>query len=354
MRAGLALLGVVALLAAGCGGSSDEDDAPPAASPAAASGELGPAEDTEITVAIPFPDVSMYSMYVLGTELGYYEEEGLKVKVITADNVSAAVASGSADIGVDSAGAAIEAVRNGIGTTILAGHWCRQNFDFAVQPDVSTVQDLDGKNIVLAGTPGDPAEIQRHRVLKEEGWDLDAVKTKVVYPGPDSATWREFFIAGRVSLMPFYGDDVPALEKHGAKVIVETLRNWANDVHLADPDWLKENPNSAVRFLRATMKANDFIVAPGVGQTPENKDKILDIYEANDFEVEDLRRDGDPWVLGAQLICENLYYDKEAWDTTIETEKLDPLDFDVDLSYLEQAQKLMDRDNAPPVEVSYP
>jgi NitT/TauT family transport system substrate-binding protein len=296
----------------------------------------------------------MYSMYIVGTDLGYYEEEGLTVKVITADDVNAAVASGSADIGVNSAGSAIEAIRNDIGVTILGGHYCRQNFDFAVQPDVNTVEDLDGTDIVLAGTPGDPAEFQRSRVLKEEGWDVDSVDTKVVYPGPDSATWREFFVADKVSLVPFYGDDRPALEEYGAKIIIESIRNWANDVHIVGNDYLEENPNTAVRFLRATIKSVDFMAAPGIGEVPENKDKVLDIYEANDHDVEDLRSQDSPWVLDGHLMCENLYYDKAAWDTTIETEQLDPLDFNVDLSYLEKAQELTDRDNAPASEVSYP
>jgi NitT/TauT family transport system substrate-binding protein len=351
------LLAALTLFVAACGGDDESSSGGgdgEAAATADLSGELGPAEDKEITVAIPFPDITMYSMYIVGTDLGYYEEEGLKVKIITADDVNAAVASGSADIGVNSAGSAIEAIRNDIGVTILGGHYCRQNFDFAVQPDVNSVEDLDGTDVVLAGTPGDPAEFQRARVLKEEGWDLDSIDKKIVYPGPDSATWREFFIAGKVSLVPFYGDDRPALEKYGAKIIIESIRNWANDVHIVGKDYLKENPNTAVRFLRATMKSVDFIAAPGVGELPENKDKVLDIYEANDNDVADLRSQDSPWVLDGHLMCENLYYDKAAWDTTIETEQLDPLDFDVDLSYLEKAQELNDRDNTPVTEISYP
>jgi NitT/TauT family transport system substrate-binding protein len=353
----LLLAALMMMFVAACGDDEEPsggDGGGESAATADLSGELGPAEDKEITVAIPFPDVTMYSMYIVGTDLGYYEEEGLKVKVITADDVNAAVASGSADIGVNSAGAAIEAIRNDIGVTILGGHYCRQNFDFAVQPDVNSVEDLDGTDIVLAGTPGDPAEFQRSRVLKEEGWDVDSVDAKVVYPGPDSATWREFFVADKVSLVPFYGDDRPALEKYGAKIIIESIRNWANDVHIVGEDYLKENPNTAVRFLRATIKSVDFMIAPGVGELPENKDKVLDIYEANDHDVADLRSQESPWVLDGHLMCENLYYDKAAWDTTIETEQLDPLDFSVDLSYLEKAQELTDRDNAPASEISYP
>ncbi len=370
------MLAAVMVFAAACGGEEAPDaggdtaattEAPPAedattvapptedaTTEAPPAEELGPAEDADITVAIPFPDVTMYSMYIVGTDLGYYEEEGLTVEVITADDVNAAVASGSADIGVNSAGAVIEAIRNDIGVTILSGHYCRQNFDFAVQPDLSSVADLDGTDIVLAGTPGDPAEFQRARVLQEEGWDLETIDAKVVYPGPDSATWREFFVAGKVTLIPFYGDDRPALEEYGAKIIIESIRNWANDVHVVGEDYLAANPNTVVRFLRATIKALDFMTAPGIGQVPANKDQVLDIYEANDHDVADLRVQESPWVLDGHLICENLYYDAAAWDTTIETEQLEPLDFSVDLSYLEKAQELTDRDNAPPVEISYP
>lgn len=346
---------VLALLV-GCSGSASGDGEP--VQPAdLGEGEPGDAEDTEITVAIPFPDITMYSMYVVGTDLGYFEEEGLTVEVITADNVNAAVSSGSADIGVESAGAVIEAVRGGVEVAPLAGHFCRQNFDFAVQPDLDSVEDLDGTDIVLAGTSGDPAEFQRAEVLAEEGWDIETVDVDVVYPGPDSATWREFFVNGQVSLIPFYGDDRPALEEYGANIVIETLRPWANDLHVAGRDWLAENPNSAVRFLRAVMKSVDFITAPGVGQAPENKDEVLDIYEANDFEVADLRSQDSPWVLDGHLACPNLYLDEEAWDITIETQQLEPLPFDehADLAYLTKAQELMERDNELPAEeLTYP
>ncbi len=98
----------------------------------------------------------------------------------------------------------------------------------------------------------------------------------------------------------------------------------------------------------------DFIVAPGVGEIPENKDKVLAIYRDNDFDTKDLEANTGPYGLDAQVRCENLYYDEAAWDQSIKSDSLEPLDFDMDLSYLEQAQKLMDRDNAPPEEIEFP
>ena len=127
-------------------------------------------------------------------------------------------------------------------------------------------------------------------------------------------------------------------------------------MHIAGDDWLEENPNAAVRFLRATIKSRRLHRPPRAWvRCPENKDKVLDIYEANDFDVADLRAQDSPWVLDGHLRCENLYYDKAAWDTTIETQQLDPLDFDnVDLSYLEKAQELRPGQPASTDEISYP
>lgn len=345
-------LAVFALLA-GCAASGDTSA--DAETVELADGEPGEPEDTEITVAIPFPDVTMYSMYVLATDLGYYEEEGLTVEVITADNVTAAVASGSADIGVDSTGTVIEAIRGGVEIDLVSGHYCRQNFDFAVQPDIGSVEDLAGSSIVLAGTPGDPAEFQRALVLKEEGWDLEGVDVEIVYPGPGSESWTEFFVNDRITLQPFYGDDRPALEEHGAKFPVEALRNWANDVMVAGTSYAQSNPNTLVRFLRATLKAVDFVTAPAPGEFPANVTEVLDIYEANEFDVEALRDSDSPWVLDGHLTCQNLYFDAEAWDTTVETQNLQPIEFDdSQLVYLEKAQELLGLDNSGPAELPYP
>ncbi|MFF2495378.1 ABC transporter substrate-binding protein [Agromyces sp. NPDC058064] len=353
-RSGRAAIVAVASLAllAGCAASSGADPAEPVE---LAAGEPGAAEDTDITVAIPFPDITMYSMYVLATDLGYYEEEGLTVEVITADNVTAAVASGSADIGVESTGTVIEAIRGGVEVDLVSGHYCRQNFDFAVQPGVESVDDLDGTSVVLAGTPGDPAEFQRKRVLKEEGWDLDTVNVEVVYPGPGSESWTEFFVNDKISLQPFYGDDRPALEEHGAEFPVEALRNWANDVMVSGSSYVAENPNTMVRFLRATLKATDYMTAPAPGEFPENVDSVLDIYEANDFDVSALRGSDSVWVLDGHLACQNLYFGTEAWDTTVETQELQPIEFDESqLVYLEKAQELLGLDNEGPETLPYP
>lgn len=346
----------VSALLVGCAGPSSDAEGDASVPSVPVDGEVGPAEVSSITFAIPFPDVTMTSRILVGTALGYFEEEGLSVEVITAQDVNAALSSGSADIGIVSSGAAVEALRTGVAVDVLSGALCRDTFSFAVQPDVDSVADLAGSPVVLAGTAGDPKEAQRARVLAEEGWDLDSAGVEVVYPGPGSDTWREFFVNDRVDLMPFYGDDRAALEEYGANVIVETIRDWPGQIHVAGQGWLEANPNAAIRFLRANMKAAEYIVEPGIGEVPENLDSILDIYEDNDLDVSELEGQEDPWVLDGQLLCPNMYFSEDVWDTIIETQDLESLDFEsnVDLSYLLKAQEMVGLDNNGIASVIFP
>jgi NitT/TauT family transport system substrate-binding protein len=348
-----AAIGMVAsLVLAACGGGTTT----PSAQSSTGGGDFGAPEQTEITVAIPFPDPVMYSMYIIATEEGYYEEEGLTVEIITADDPNAAVVSDSADIGVQSAGAVVEAIRGDLPIEIIGGHLCRQRYSFAVQPDVETVEDLAGKDVVVAGTSGDPVENERMRILREAGWDLSTVDVNQVYPGPDSATGREFFLAGRVALVYFYADDIAALEEYGANFPVDELRNWPNDLHVAREGWADENPNTAARFLRATIRGAQFFVAPEVGQQQENKERILEIYEQYEFDTEAYLSSDSPYALATESFCPNLYYDEAAWNTTIETQQLDPLEpgDGINIDALLAAQQSLGMGNDPAPEVPWP
>lgn len=361
----IAILSVLALVAAACGGDDGESTttAAPDTETTSGGGDDGggdTGELTALTVAVPFPDIVMFNMYAVAEGQGYYEEEGLTVEVITADDVRAAVVSGSVDIGVDSAGSAIEGVRSDIGFQIIAGHHCRQGFSFAVQPEVSDVSDLDGTDIVLAGTAGDPAAFEREKVLALNGWDLSTVETNQVFPGPGSDTWREFFIADQVTLIPFFGDDRPALEEDGAKFIVDDVLAFPNDVHLAETNWVAENPDVVEGFLRATMKAIEFYTAPQVGEIPENHADVMTLWrdagldDAADFAEANV---DSPWSIDAGNVCPNLYYDEVAWNLTISNQNLEPLDFEgtgVNLEHMLAAQASLGIDNSEPIGITFP
>ena len=271
--------------------------------------------------------------------------------MVTADDTVAAVVSGSADIGIQSAGAAILAADQGLDAEIIASHSCRQAFAFAVQPEVKSAEDLAGKDIVLAGTPGDPAEFEREKVLKEAGWDVKAAGVNLVNPGPGSDSWREFFLADKVSLVPYYGDDRPFLVEDGASFPVTEIRAWPNDVFVTKSGWSDENPNTAGQFLRSMMKATAFLAAPGLGEQPSNEARILEIYKANEADTSLQEANDSAYRFGPENYCDNLYYDQAAWDTTISGQNLDvKVGFEdgTNLAALKAAQAALGMDNHVP------
>ncbi len=347
LAAPLAMAGALALAA----GPAFAQDASAPADP------FGPAEKAALTIAIPFPDIVMYGRYFIADAEGYFADEGITVDVVTADDTVAAVVSGSADIGVQSAGAALLAANEGLPVRVIGSHSCRQSFNFAVQPDITSAADLAGKDIVLAGTAGDPAQFEREKVLAEAGWDVSGVGANVVYPGPDSATWRQFFLAGSVALMPFYEDDRLALEEYGASFPISEVKAWPNDSYVASVDWLAQNPNAAGRFLRAVMRATQFLQAPGLGELPANKDRVLEIYRANEVDTAAQEANSGVYSLQAYNYCPNLYYGQEAFDTTLANQQLDvdvTFEGSSDLGPLLAAQGSLGLANDPPADIAWP
>lgn len=318
---------------------------------------FGEPEKTKLVVAIPFPDITMYQKYYIADAEGYLADAGLEIEIVTADDTVAAVISGSADLGIQSTGAAILAADVGLDVDIVGGHSCRQRFSFATQPSITSAADLAGRDIVLAGTAGDPAQFERERVLKEAGWDVLGEGANAVFPGPDSATWREFFLVDSVALMPFYQDDLLALEEAGAAFPIDELKAWSNDVYVAKEGFAEANPNTLGRFFEAVMKGTDYLIAPAVGEAPANKDRIIEIFQANDADTTDMEATESAFTFGTESICPNLYYDEAAWNQTIETQSLDvsaAYADSVNLDALMAAQAALGLNNDPPVDIAWP
>ncbi len=353
----------LSVIVAACSGSSPSSLASSAAtsgeepSTPASSGEIGAPEQPDLTIAIPYSDGGLEQRYFVAREKGYLDNAGLTVKVIPADDTRAAVVGGSADIGMEGAGSVIDAINSGLGIEIIAGHACRQSYSFAVQAGINSVSDLAGKDVLLSDSAGDPAALERRQVLAESGWDLSTVDVNVVVAGSGDAT--QFFLADKAALTYFFSEDRPLLEQHGASVPVDELRAWPNDVYFARKGWAEENPNTAAQYLIAEMKALQFITAPGVGKKPENQSAILDMWRENGFgdEADQVAAENSPYGMGQEEICPNLYYSKEAWDTTIQIDQMDvstPFDEAADLDALMAAQSAMGLDNSPPVDIPWP
>jgi NitT/TauT family transport system substrate-binding protein len=356
------MLATVLLLGA-CSGQQAAPTATPAATTTGQLDEsaaaIGVPELTELVVAIPYSHALTEQDYFIAREEGYIADAGLSIEVIPADDVRAAVASGSVDVGTVNGGEAIQAIQQGLAIEIIGGHRCREGYRFAVQPGINTVDDLAGKDVAVRASAGDPGGDLRKRVLAEAGWDLDSVDANEVYVGGGDTL--PFFLADRVALIPYYSEDVPQLEDHGANLIVSEIEPWVNDVYIARRGWAEENPNTVAQFLRVVMRSFQFLLAPGAGMAPQNKEQILEYYRQNGFDDDatDAEADSSPYVFGTEEICPNLYFDEAAWDLEVENElpgvdMTVPFDAGTDLTALGRAQQAMGLDNSPPPEIPWP
>jgi NitT/TauT family transport system substrate-binding protein len=380
-----AVLVVIALLVAACGSggggeadttaaadttaTSDTVETVPTTSPdtteatestespdttAAAADEIGPPETTELVVGFRFPNATFYLPHLIGTELGYFEEEGLTItELTTAADLGAALQGESIDIAMEWPEAPYYAAESDLPMTIIGGYLCRSRIAVAVQPDVESVEDLDGQAVTLAGTSGDLQENARKNVLAMNGWDLDTVDVEIVYPGPGSDVWRQFFINGQIALMPYFVDDEVPLQEYGANFIVDDVVHAPRGVLTARPDFVEENPNTVARYLRALMRAHQYVLEPGIGEEPANREEMLAMMEAGGFP--DPFPEG-PWSFDQNNMCPNLHVGEESWELLLELYELEQVPLE-DVSMLEplyQAQESLGLDNSPPVEIEWP
>lgn len=355
----------VGILAA-CGGGTSPSAQPstssqaPSVEPSTASAEpstvadFGPPEQTELTIGFRFPNATFYLPQLIAMNQGYFAEEGLTIKdLVTASDLGAALAGNSIDIAMEWPEAPYQAANAGLPETIISGYLCRTRQAFAVQPDVQSVADLDGKAVTLAGVSGDLQAVARKNVLAANGWDLDTVNVEIVYPGGGSDVWRQFFVNGQIALMPYFVDDEEPLRAYGANFILDVVVPAPRGVLIARPDWVQQNPNTVGRYLRAIMKAHEYLLSPGIGQEPEHRDDMLAMLADAGFT--DPMPAG-PWAFDENNMCPNLHIGDTTWDYLLQLYELDPkpLSEVSDLSALYKAQELLGLDNSPAVEIAWP
>jgi hypothetical protein len=105
------------------------------------------------------------------------------------------------------------------------------------------------------------------------------------------------------------------------------------------------------------MRATDYMQEPTLGEPAANKDRILEIYRANEYEALDEEANPGAYALNSHNYCDNLYYDEAAMATTIDGQDLDvSVTFEdvANLSALEAAQSSLEKANDPPAEIPWP
>lgn len=297
-RIALAVLAVVVLVVvAACGGSS---------SSTSTAGEpmTVPAQPAEVKVALDWtPNTNHIGIYV-AQELGYYEEQGLTVKLLPYASTSpeTLVSEGEAQFGFSYSNGIAFARAAGLDVVQVFASIGKQQYLLAYRADdasITTPKDLDGKTYAGFGTPSEESEVAT--VIKADGGKgdfkkvvLDTAAYEAVYNGRadftiSASTWEG--VEAEVNGKPMKYFD-PA--DYGYP------DNYSSTI-IASNAWLTANPDVAKRFLAATQQGYQY----AADNPAEAAQLLLDANPQTLKNPEVVKR-------SAELLASDGYYASEA------------------------------------------
>lgn len=310
--------------------SGPASENPASASPAtsaepSAEATLAPAEQSSVKLGIWLPNAGSLASLHQGLDKGYFKDEGLDVELIVVADTRAAVTGGSVDVGILDMGPVAQAISEGLAIQIASSYRCRRSYMYGVRPEIKTPADLSGKDVVLEWVAGEPDGNARKALLKEAGWDLDAITpppSYVIIPGFSNAATK-VFVAGKLFGMPVCTQTkTPTLEA-GGRLLVDKLSDWPNDVVFANSDWIAKNPNTMAHLLRGIMRG----VADTFDMSRQND--ILALLKAQGVATENeektLAANPNAMILNQVSYCGNLYFDQQESDELLAAQGLNPM-----------------------------
>ncbi|MBN2982747.1 ABC transporter substrate-binding protein [Cohnella algarum] len=304
-------LGVLMAVLAACGGNGNASDsagsASPSASPSGSAGASPSAEasasasasagnagiDWEARIAankeageINFMTSFNYSASLanvnawVADELGYFEELGLDVKVqpgLDADGMKLLAAGQLQFAHAGSGSVVVQAVANGAdikGISVMApvGLGALMVLE---DSGIDDVKDLEGKTVGYKGAMG----ANFLAMFKNGG--ADASKIKQVSVGFDPTILNT---ADVDAITVFKSNEPATMERQGFKVKLlypeDYGINTSFGVMVANGDFAAEHPTAAEDFLRAIMKAHEWILA-----NPEETIALLETKSGGNFDL---------------------------------------------------------------------
>ncbi|WP_166352831.1 ABC transporter substrate-binding protein [Phytoactinopolyspora limicola] len=328
-----------ALVLAACGGGGDDAQA----EPVDATGPIGEPEKTKLQVALSAPNLDSQAPVQIALDRGYYADEGLEIEIIDAQSILEGLIGGNLDIGIDSTVDIADASMAGTDLKIVAGYRNREPFLIAAAEDITSVEDLRGKEVILGDGPGTPSIDIRLELLAENGFDLDTIDHHAVFPPGFSNAWVEQFVTGKVAMTPLFPRHVPRIEAVGGHLVVDEWKEWPNDSIAASASWIAKNPNTLARFLRATMKGTaDFLDL-------DNQEYVQSMMEEKGFSISDEERDPAIYAEGPRLYDADMGLNVTGVEESMEhqLEEIPEFDTYTDLTQLHRAQEDLGLDRRP-------
>jgi NitT/TauT family transport system substrate-binding protein len=265
------------------GGGASPGGAPSAAGAAPAATQPPPLEEIKVAAV---SGVNM-SPYALALARGYYAEHGLDVSFLdipAATGVKAAVA-GEFQF-VNAAGASIAAALNDAPVRVVFIASPAPLFFLYASPNITTLADLQGKRIGISSRGSSP-EVMARLVLQRAQVDPDANITWVSIGSGTSRT--QALMAGSVEAAVLSSPADVLARRAGFRELSSFPREFKSGgaAGTAAPvDFLRQRPDTARRWLEATIKGLRYMKADRAGSIPIlapyleiDEDMMGDVYD---------------------------------------------------------------------------
>lgn len=208
---------------------------------------------------------------LMAQERKYYEKQGIDVEIKSFTGnipLNQALASGDVDSVETSPDPVFDAATRGGNAKIIGSTLPGLTYAIIARKDVKSFADLRGEKIGVS-LPGSLPDVVVRAMLEGEG--LDPKSVKAVNVGHDAQRFQAVS-AGRVAAAAVSSEFVPRAEASGGKLHVlgsaeEMVPKYPRFYIAANGDSLEEKPDTAVRFLAATMQ--------GISHAAANRDEAL-------------------------------------------------------------------------------
>lgn len=272
-----------------------------------------------------------YAPQYAAIELGYFEEEGISLNLITgfgADKTMTALLSGEADIGFMGSEASIYTYSGGANDAPVNFAQLTQragNF-LVVREEIANFDwsDLKGRN-VLGGRKGGMPEMVFEYILRKNG--IDPETDLHIDQSIDFGSTAAAFSGGLADFTVEFEPGATTLEQEGVGYVVASLGTDSGYVpytaYCAKSSFLEESPELVQAFTNALQKGMDYVAS----HTPEEIAEVI----APQFPETDL---------DTITAIVTRYYEQDTWKTDLIFEKES---FELLQDILEDAGELEER-----------
>lgn len=244
-----------------------------------------------------------------GGEKGFFEEEGIDIEFVVADDEVAALTSGDVDIADGSTTRVITGAGRGAPLKMIASMYRTQGpFYLVAGEEIESVEDLKGKDIGV-GIVGSGMDVYARYILKEH--DISADDVNLIDNGvyqQGYATLEKEQVDATLIHEPFVTMGEESGESHLLARGWDYLPEFHTGVIAASDSFIKKEPETIERFLKAYYKAQEY--------AKNNQDEYIDyILDHIDIDPEILKnaldREEEIWTNDMPLDVDRLVETQE-------------------------------------------